>query len=195
MKRTLVSMLAMLAMFGPTRAQTLGGVERLACEALLCLSSGTRPSECSPALAHYFGIQKRIMPDTIEARFSFLRMCPMGMWPGEMTELADAISRGAGRCTADELNLLLRFLNSNQQEEIRSTMPDYCRVYFGHGYTDLGNLKPKYVGQPRLGGRWVEAEDYDEAVGLWDRYLQDWYDGRLINGPTIWWYPLYARKK
>ncbi|ENO0651419.1 conjugal transfer protein TrbM, partial [Campylobacter jejuni] len=34
----------------------LTGDTKLACEAILCLSSGTRPAECGPSLARYFAI-------------------------------------------------------------------------------------------------------------------------------------------
>ncbi|WP_368044266.1 TrbM/KikA/MpfK family conjugal transfer protein [uncultured Bilophila sp.] len=39
----------------------LSGDTKLACEAILCLSSGTRPGECGPALSRYFGISKKKM--------------------------------------------------------------------------------------------------------------------------------------
>lgn len=41
---------------------------KLACEAVLCLSSGTHPSECAPALSRYFGINKKFWSDTVNAR-------------------------------------------------------------------------------------------------------------------------------
>ncbi len=81
----------------------LTGDTRLACEAILCLSSGTRPSECAPALARYFNISKRLFSDTLRARRSFLRLCPDAGSPG-MQGLTQAVSHGAGRCTAEILN-------------------------------------------------------------------------------------------
>ena len=42
----------------------LEGDKRLACEAILCLSSGTRPSECAPSLSRYFGISMKKLSDT-----------------------------------------------------------------------------------------------------------------------------------
>ncbi len=47
------------------------GDVKLACEAVLCLSSGTRPSECAPALSRYFGINKKFWSDTVNARKNF----------------------------------------------------------------------------------------------------------------------------
>ena len=54
----------------------LTGDKKLACEAVMCLSSGTRPSECNPALHRYFSIHHRKLGDTIRARRDFLRQCP-----------------------------------------------------------------------------------------------------------------------
>ena len=184
---TFVFTLALL-LPAPSQGQdTLGGVERLACEALLCLSSGTRPSECSPSLSHYFGIQKRFMPDTIEARLNFLMMCPLGAWPSGMLSLADAISRGAGTCTADELNMVLRHIGWSYQEQIYSHMPEFCRAYYDHEYTDLGNAKPKYVGTPDRAGKWVEADEYDEAKRRYEKYLEDLRDGRILDSGFNGW--------
>lgn len=40
-------------------ARELTGDTKLACEAILCLSSGTRPGECGPSLSRYFGISHK----------------------------------------------------------------------------------------------------------------------------------------
>lgn len=54
------------------------GDTRLACEALLCLSSGQRPSECNPSLKKYFSLRKNHRRDksTEQKRSEFLNMCP-----------------------------------------------------------------------------------------------------------------------
>ena len=50
----------------------LSGDTKLACEAILCLSSGTRPGECGPALSRYFGISKKKWKDTVKARTGYV---------------------------------------------------------------------------------------------------------------------------
>lgn len=60
----------------------LTGERRLACEALLCLSSPHRPSECTPALSRYFGIKKKKWSKTRNARRKFLNLCPSAHEPG-----------------------------------------------------------------------------------------------------------------
>ena len=54
----------------------LTGDTRLACEAVLCLSSGDRPSECAPSIKRYFSIRHTKLGDTLKAQRNFLKMCP-----------------------------------------------------------------------------------------------------------------------
>ena len=53
------------------------GDVKLACEAVLCLSSGTRPSQCTPSLQRYFSIKMRTLSETLTARRNFLNLCPL----------------------------------------------------------------------------------------------------------------------
>jgi len=57
--------------------QVLEGDTRLACEAILCLASGTQPSECSPSIQRYFSIRHKKFSDTLKARNGFLNLCPV----------------------------------------------------------------------------------------------------------------------
>ena len=109
MKKKLFALAALVAALGSTAGtasaqDVLTGDTRLACEAILCLSSGTRPSECTPSLSRYFNITKRKLSDTIRARLNFLQLCPVASQTPEMQSLVSAISRGAGRCDAQSLN-------------------------------------------------------------------------------------------
>lgn len=170
----------------------LTGDTRLACEAVLCLSSGTRPSECSPSLSRYFGIKKRKLSDTLEARLDFLEMCPASNQTPEMTGLVQAISRGAGRCDAASLNRSLTFWNGGHDGQIHigNQLPDYCTRYTGHEYTDLGDGEARYVGVPERGGHWVEAGDYDRALSAYNERIRredaERGDGRRGIGAN-WW--------
>lgn len=159
----------------------LTGDKKLACEAIMCLSSGTRPSECNPALHRYFSIHHRKLGDTIRARRDFLRQCPASGDDG-MPGLIDAIADGAGRCDAASLNKKLRKKvkvqrcytvkdsrkvgfgavgNGGRQEcrtvetyQISNVPPSYCRAYLGHAWTDV-KASTRYEGQPENGGKWV----------------------------------------
>lgn len=54
----------------------LTGDTKLACEAILCLASPTRPDECTAAIAKYFSISLRRFSSTLRARKNFLSLCP-----------------------------------------------------------------------------------------------------------------------
>jgi hypothetical protein len=54
------------------------GDTKLACEAVLCLSTGKRPDECSPSVKRYFSIKFKKSWKTAAKRKEFLQMCPQG---------------------------------------------------------------------------------------------------------------------
>lgn len=165
----------LLALGAPALAQdVLTGDTRVACEALLCLSSGTRPSECLPSLSRYFGINKRKFSETIKARLNFLNLCPVSNQTPEMAALVSAISRGAGRCDAPSLNRMLVIWNSWDEGHfvISDRLPHDCSAYVSHTYTDFSTTIPRYVGTPERGGYWVEARDYDRALAEYNARIQ-----------------------
>lgn len=160
---------------GAGSADVLTGYTRLACEALLCLSSGTRPSECSPALSRYFGIHKRKLSDTISARLDFLNLCPASAMNGQMQSLVRAISRGAGRCDPESLNRDLgRWGNTDQYPlQISNQLPRYCSVYTSHEFTYFDGTLPRYVGTPQEGGYWVAEKDYERERAKYEAALAE----------------------
>ncbi len=173
----LVATLGSTAGTASAQQDVLTGDTRLACEAILCLSSGTRPSECTPSLSRYFGISHRKFSDTIRARLNFLQLCPVSSQTPEMRSLVAAISRGAGRCDAVALNQTLQFWWGNWndgQVYISNRMPEYCAAYTGHTYTDFSSsgTLPRYVGTPEQGGYWTEARDYDHALAEYNERIR-----------------------
>lgn len=132
----------------------LSGIPKLACEAILCLSTGSPPGECSPSLSHYFDIKFKSFSKTIRERAKFLRQCPVADADPQMTALANAIANGAGRCDAASLNATLisypnGFLSGGC---VSSQKPDYCTAYEGHEYTRLGETV--YVIDPPKTNYW-----------------------------------------
>lgn len=69
---------AMLVATTPAHADDglFTGDVRLACEAVLCLASGSRPSECTPSIKKYFSISAKKFKDTVKKRKNFLSLCP-----------------------------------------------------------------------------------------------------------------------
>lgn len=166
--------------FNPAFAEQfehLEGDVRLACEALLCLSSGIRPGQCSPSLSHYFGINRRKLSDTISARLDFLRLCPVADRTEKMQSLVDAISRGAGRCDPETLNRDLgRWMNTPLFGEMRvvgDKRPGYCSVYTSHEYTYWDGTLPRYIGKPEEGGYWVAEKDYARELVRYEKELAE----------------------
>lgn len=152
----------------------LSGDTRLACEAVLCLSSGHRPSECSPSLNRYFGIHHKKWKNTVKARRNFLRLCPSATADSQMESLVEVIVNGAGRCNASELNRshwtympkrICRDIYDSERgyytycynvetRVVNPQLPSYCTNYNAHGYTyEVG---VHYVGDPLEGGHWVD---------------------------------------
>ena len=78
MKKTI----SCLFLFGALSAnaielEMLSGDTKLACEAMLCLASPTKPSEWSPSLSRYFSIDAKKWKDVVAKRKSFLNLCPV----------------------------------------------------------------------------------------------------------------------
>jgi hypothetical protein len=152
----------------------LTGDVRLSCEAILCLSSGDRPSECAPSIKRYFSIKEEKMKDTIRKRKDFLSICPSSK-EKDMPELVNAIANGAGRCDAKELNRVMRRTKVVKKCQktglwhnettctnitinyIEPKKPKYCTAYEQQGLTYQVD-QVKYVGQPDQGGRWVNIK-------------------------------------
>lgn len=191
MQRLIIKTLATTALLHSLSTAQAGDVltgdTRLACEAVLCLSSSTRPGECAPALSRYFGIKFKKPWDTVKARINFLNLCPASNEPN-MPSLIEAIAHGAGQCDATFLNKYNRQTAYRTQcrktggwwnEETNCTTteinvvsdnkPGYCSIYENHEYTDLAT---KYVGSPFHGGRWADAKDYDRELQKYNDNFQ-----------------------
>jgi hypothetical protein len=173
---------ALVAASLPVRGQELSGDTRLACEAILCLSTGAPPSECGPALARYFGISLKRWTDTVRGRINFLNLCPVssgGVDAANLGAMIDAIGNGAGLCSAATLNESLLYSvpyracrSGNYYEPysaavldddtcsretrwvVSDRLPQWCASYVSHPYTRLGL---RYVGTPLEDGKWIDG--------------------------------------
>lgn len=137
-----------------TMGEELTGDTKLACEAILCLSTSSRPSECSSAISRYFSIKMRKPHDTFKARLNFLKLCPADL--GDKEELAkigidkDEQEKGLNTLTNAIANLphdcLPETLNKQIQSRkicrdcdrvyrIKPTLPQACRDLAKHQWT------------------------------------------------------------
>ncbi len=173
---------AMLALTGfhhsAQAQQELGGNARLACEAVLCLSTGSPPDECGNALRHYRSITHRRLSETLRRRASFLRQCPVGHQDASLSALIRIQSQAGARCDAEALNASQRRVTGLAENDfaIGNRMPAYCEAYLAHAYSDWAHALPRYVGVPERGGYWVPAHDQAKA--------QREYDARILAEDT-----------
>lgn len=189
-KKLLSSLVVAVAAFGSvgtaSAQEVLTGDTRLACEAVLCLASGTRPSECTPSLNRYFSISARKFSDTLKKRRNFLNLCPVSNQTPEMSSLISAQVNGTGRCDAQSLNSTLVMYRGWDTGEtyISNRMPDYCVAYINHAYSDFNSsgTMPRYVGTPEEGGYWVEARNYDRALAEYNARLKEQRRRNRENG-------------
>ena len=84
MKHKILSVILLAVLFSAsTQAEdTFTGQKKAACEAMMCLSTGSPPHECKDSLKKYFKVMVKsslgaINPkETLKARKNFLKICP-----------------------------------------------------------------------------------------------------------------------
>ena len=151
--------------------ELLTGDTRLACEAVLCLASGQRPTECSPSLQRYFSIRFRKPNDTLRERINFLKLCPASNQSPQMAAFVTSIGAGTGACEPATLNTALQGFQSlgdgSSRISISNELPAACRAYLQNPYADQSSFAVRYVGTPERGGYWIEAAQWEPAQTQW----------------------------
>ena len=149
-----------------TLGSELTGDTKLACEAVLCLSTSSRPSECSGAIKRYFSIKMRKPHQTAQARLNFLQLCPtdvgidketlakIGLNENEQENglkgLTMSIANLPYDCTADSLNKQIESRRVCQSDEcetlyrVKPTLPKACQNLAQHQWTII--QLPEYKG-------------------------------------------------
>lgn len=153
------------------QADELTGDTRLACEAILCLSSGEKPHECDPSIKRYFSIKARKWKDTVNARRNFLKLCPVGddgENDSEFRKLRDDILVNVSDpCDLNTLNSMVEYSEYQNYDcywdgdseickygvRISPKLPKSCQLLGSSKYT---NVKPKYV----CDGNYVSQSDW-----------------------------------
>lgn len=128
------------------RKDELQGLEKLACEAILCLASGTGIAECGPSLTKYFSIVFRKPWKTIAARKNFLQLCPKDNNMGaqnaaNMESLLDVLSHMEGKCDKETLNGYLDHIHITPTYYDRDCIEEYGYTKCNEGLK-LVRVKP-----------------------------------------------------
>lgn len=170
--------------------ELLTGDNRLACEAVLCLSTATRPGECGPALARYFGIRHKKWNDTLRARQNFLKLCPAATAEADMSDWeqrdpslpADAIRDVEYRV------LSCREAAANSGYAMWINPPNIT----GHAVPDGWELRRMGETLAVAGGGWANSPFYvgGRLIG-WGYALESrevWRDPRtgMVRNPGTW---------
>ncbi|OCG28979.1 hypothetical protein A9G45_01425 [Gilliamella sp. HK2] len=152
--------------------EQLTGDTKTACEVILCLSSSTRPPECSAPISKYFSIKiyhhGSFSPNrTIKARKNFLNLCPVSNQNNKMSSLVDAMSNQLDEnlCKARELNRTID--KAHGKYRTTATLPVYCNALFNHEYTNL--KRPKYT----CNKEFYDAKDWRRGYTITKKWFRE----------------------
>jgi hypothetical protein len=115
-KSLLFGVFAFVASAVPTHAanaELYEGDQRLACEALLCLTVGWGESECQPAIKSFFSIWSWKPSRLFSKRMDFLGLCPSDISRDEQVLIVNF----AGRCTGERFERYVSGLGSSVEIE------------------------------------------------------------------------------
>ncbi|RXK13240.1 hypothetical protein CP965_05420 [Halarcobacter mediterraneus] len=139
------------------------GDKKLACEAVLCLSTSNRPSECEPSIEKYFSILRKKAEDTLEARKDFLALCPVGdsaEADKEFQNLRDnIIPYITENCSIENLNRIEYGEYYKRDRRINPELTRSCELLMSSSYT---YLNPKYT----CSGEWYILEEWNRGTVL-----------------------------
>jgi hypothetical protein len=136
----------------------LTGDTKLSCEAILCLSSSTRPSECNPSLQRYFSITAKKWKDTVRKRKSFLQLCPTNSDTNSIASKSytaedqaqfenyrdNVLASSTSQCTAEALNQNIETSYGDTfGYRINPNIPSTCNAIYDSVYSDIA--KPTYI--------------------------------------------------
>ena len=174
MKKKLLIFLSLVGLNGfALDIPTLQGDEKLSCEAILCLSTSARPSECSESISRYFSISLKKWSDTIKARRNFLNICPVGAAANEDKNFVslrdDVISNLNIPCTIESLNREEPKYQDDSESSVYYVNQFYrinpepttsCKLLMQNSYTDF---KAKYTCDKN---KWYSYQEWSSGVSL-----------------------------
>lgn len=174
MKNLVIIFMALVIIFFGKPAKALTGDRALACQVLLCLSSGDRPAECTKPLKKFFSLKSvtdwrgNIKKSISDVRKDFLKLCPTSSQSG-MPQYIDTLSNTAVECSAQFLNKnkkkinvtiestdkplfytgdynnIAVYIEKKEIEVISDRLPSGCNRYKNHEWTQY-NVLAKFYG-------------------------------------------------
>lgn len=128
----------------PIFAHALDGDAKLACEAILCLSSGEKPSECRPSLSKYFSLHASRHKSIFNVRKSFLSLCPKsdGNYSDAKKEIYENIGEDLNQNQQDLAtleNTIASLPNDCTPESLNKNIQSRC-VAYESGHCDGGRV-------------------------------------------------------
>lgn len=169
-----------------TSPDLLTGDVRLACEAILCLSSNQRPPECDPSIQRYYSIKHKKWQDTLRARQNFLKLCPVGEdaeKDGKFTDLRDNVLVNLrDDCTAKALNSRIETKHDfgDTYYRIDPKLPASCKALIAHEYTNLTSRK--YV----CSDEFYAKKDWDNRYKTEQIQYKEYMDLKAKDGGSVW---------
>jgi len=204
LKITIIFLLAFVSIQRSAQAE-LSNIQTLACETILCLSSGVQPAECNPALSYFYGIKGHKLSDTLKLRKAFLNKCPDSSAPGMPNLINVIVNYSRPSCTIESLNnnrvevrILVpkrRSIGSERQYYVKSIrvvdpeLPPSCQKYYNalinHEYTAHTQLN--YVGSTDIGRR-VTDDDGNEFYVIYADSRSEQYEiaAMLLSVSNYW---------
>ncbi|KAA3682728.1 conjugal transfer protein TrbM (plasmid) [Campylobacter fetus] len=197
-----ITMAAVVTLFANEQNQepkfvpdNLTGDTKLACEAILCLSSATRPLECDPALSRYFSINAKKWSDTVRKRRNFLKLCPVDgadVKDQKFANLRDEVlpNIDVRKCTPAYLNSVVAKKskrvsdNSNRgyhrvyYYRVSPELPSDCKVIMAHNYS---NISPRYV----CDNSWYLASDWKNGFRHDEISLSEYNQLKATNPSSV----------
>lgn len=178
MKKSVLGIIALslIASNDLSASDVLTGDTKLACEAILCLSSAVRPAECSASLVRYFSIHFKKPWKTLNARRAFLNLCPVQNNVNTedlvLKNLVNDVlpSVDPRQCTVEYLNTRVEG-RARTGYRINPNMPYFCHSLIHHQYTDYKMPKYKCSGEFYSALEWrlsakLERVDYKQYKNL-----------------------------
>ncbi|EPH09883.1 hypothetical protein HMPREF9309_00520 [Campylobacter ureolyticus ACS-301-V-Sch3b] len=178
MKKNIIlkALMGSIALVSFTNAGELTGDVKLSCEAILCLSSSVKPGECQPSLDRFFSIKERKWEDTINARKSFLKLCPTDGADQKDTEFKrlrdDILVYISEPCNIEYLNTRVEYKYKIEyvgermrkrkiatHARINPNLPESCKLLKTSKYTDI---KVKYTCPTNF----YNIEDWNQGITM-----------------------------